>query len=83
MVDGPVFEMLDAGALPESLRHLFSRTARERGRIEIVDAGGESCVMISKAELDGLEKALEILSKTDEARAMLRTVRRVAAPLAV
>ena len=67
---GPIFATLDAPALQADLLNLLCRTAREKGRIEITNCGGGACVLISKDELDGLERALEILSRTDGAMKM-------------
>jgi len=39
-------------------------------RIELADGNGGVCILISKSELDALEQALEILSDTNECRAM-------------
>ena len=68
--EGPIFATLDAPALQADLLNLLCRTARENGRIEITNCGGGACVLISKDELDGLERALEILSNTDGAGKM-------------
>lgn len=66
MPDGSVFQTFEAGSLPAGeFSKLLCRTAREKGRIEITNGDGTSCVMISKAELDALEEALEILSNND------------------
>lgn len=78
MTDEPVFQTVEAGKLQADLVRLLCRTAREKGRVEITNCDGGSCVMISKEELDYLEAALEILSKTDDAKNMQRMVRRYA-----
>jgi hypothetical protein len=78
MVDEPLFQTVEAGKLQNDLVRVLCRTAREKGRVEITDCGGGSCVMISKEELDYLESALEILSKTDGAKDMQRMVQRYA-----
>jgi hypothetical protein len=79
MIDEPVFQTVEAGKLQADLVRILCRTAREKGRIEITNCDGGSCVMISKEELDYLEAALEILSKTDGVQEMHRRVRRYAA----
>lgn len=62
---------------------VHASVARDRGRIEITrDGCDEVCVLISKAELEGLERALEILSETAEFRAMCDSVASVAASAA-
>ncbi|HEX2971545.1 MAG TPA: hypothetical protein VHP11_04395 [Tepidisphaeraceae bacterium] len=68
------FPKLDAATLHADLVQLLCRTARDKGRLEITNCDGETCVMISKEELDALEQAIEILSNTDGAKAMERTV---------
>ncbi|MGE5612285.1 MAG: hypothetical protein ACM359_23760 [Bacillota bacterium] len=74
MPEEPTFPKLDASTLHADLVRLLCRTARDKGRLEITNCEGETCVMISKEELDALEQALEILSNTDGAKAMERTV---------
>jgi len=78
MSDTPLFSTLDGSTLQSDFLQLLSRLVRDKGRIEVTNCGGESCVMISKAELDSLEQALEILANTDEGRKMARTVERFA-----
>ena len=59
---------------------LHSRVARGHGRIEItVEGCDDICVLISKAELESLERALEILSETDNFRTMCESLANVAA----
>jgi hypothetical protein len=78
MVDEPVFQTVEAGKFQADLVRMLCRTAREKGRIEITNCDGGSCVMISKEELDYLEAALEILSQTEGVKEMHRMVRRYA-----
>src|SRR5437879_555660 len=60
------FQTLDLGAARDALSALHELVARQRGRVEISGAGpDDSCILISKTELDALEKALAILAKTD------------------
>jgi PHD/YefM family antitoxin component YafN of YafNO toxin-antitoxin module len=59
---------------------LHARVARHHGRIEItVDGCDDVCVLISKAELESLERALEILAETDDFRTMCQSLSNVAA----
>ena len=61
------------------LLKLYERIACQKGRVEIVSPGGEcQCVLISKAELDSLERALEVLSDTEEVRALTQGIEQVA-----
>jgi hypothetical protein len=66
---GNAFGIFDLDSSAIDLSDLHARVLRHSGRIELQRCGG-SCVLISKDELDGLEKALEILSNTDTMRAM-------------
>ncbi|HEY2584823.1 MAG TPA: type II toxin-antitoxin system prevent-host-death family antitoxin [Tepidisphaeraceae bacterium] len=59
---------------------LHARVARGHGRIEITVEGCEDvCVLISKAELESLERALEILAETQDFRSMCQSLASVAA----
>ena len=59
------------------LTRLHAQVLGKYGRIELIRRGG-ACVLISKDELDGLEKALEILSSTDTVRLMRQEIALVA-----
>ncbi len=48
---------------------LHAQVLRRYGRVELV-RNGEACILVSKPELDSLEKALEILSDNDTVRAI-------------
>ena len=59
----------DVNVLSQSLAQLHEFVTRCNGRIEITRPGSdERCVLLSKQELDALERALEILSDTDGVR---------------
>lgn len=55
------------------MAHHHQRVCCDKGRVEIRE-GDNTCVLISKVELDALEKALEILSNTAEVQNMARTI---------
>ena len=74
MADDPLFFNLDASTLPGHLVQLLCRIATEKGRVEITNCDGGNCVMISKEELDNLEDALELLSNTEQGKALHRSV---------
>lgn len=77
---GPAFESLDVTRVRRALARLHDEVSRRRGRIEIRKRGCDDvCVMISKAELEALEHALELLSDSTEYRAMCDTITQVAA----
>lgn len=71
----PRFDVIHAAEL---LTELHEQVIRRQRRIELT-RDGESCVMISKQELDALERALEILAKTDGFRSMSRKIAQLAA----
>ena len=59
----------DVSLIASNLTQLHEFVARTKGRIEITRAGtDERCVLISQEELQSLERALEILSDTDNVR---------------
>jgi hypothetical protein len=64
------------------LSRLHELVVRNFGRVELVGADGETSVVISKVELESLERALEVLSATEDVRelcdAVLHTAREVA-----
>ena len=65
------FQALGLSQVQRDLIDLYRRVACEHGRVEIVDESGEcDCVLISKAELEGLEKALALLADADAVRVM-------------
>ena len=55
-------QTLDSHRARRELDELLEHVARNWGRIEITRSdGGDSCVLLSKAELQSIERALEIL----------------------
>jgi PHD/YefM family antitoxin component YafN of YafNO toxin-antitoxin module len=73
------FQSLDLTAARVSLEQLFKQVIRDTGRVEITrDGSDESCVLISSAELSALERALEILARTDRGIEMRQQVLRIA-----
>lgn len=69
------FATLDLVHFRLTVDRLHQEVARDRGRIEITrDGSSEVCVLISKAELEGLERALEILASTDDYQTMCREI---------
>ena len=74
------FQALDITRVRRTLAKLHEQVACGNGRVEIRRRGCEDvCVMISKAELEALERALEILSECEAYKAMCDTVTQVAA----
>jgi hypothetical protein len=63
------FQSLNLAKVQGELLALYERIACEKGRVEIVDGEGScECVLISKAELEGLEHALEVLSDSEQVK---------------
>jgi len=59
----------DVSVLSQSLAQLHEFVTLRDARVEITRPGSEErCVMLSKRELEALEKALEILSDTEGVR---------------
>ena len=77
MVDEPLFYSMDGASLGKDLLKVLCRIAREKGRVEITNCDGSSCVMISKDELDSIESALEILSHLNEVQLLHERVKHV------
>lgn len=77
MVDEPLFYSMDGTTLGKDLLKVLCRIAREKGRVEITNCDGSSCVMISKDELDLMESALEILSNIKQMQPLHEKVRHV------
>lgn len=77
------FESYDIGYVSNALRQLHEQVTRRNARVEITrDGCDDCCVLISKAELEGLERALEILADTEQVKAMSNKVAQLAAVVA-
>ena len=72
------FQVLDIRTAGGSLEHLHAHVVRCSGRIEIHCASGHVCVLISKAELESLEQAIEILSQSSDYKKMCDEISEVA-----
>lgn len=77
MVAEPLFYSMCGESLGKDLLKVLCRIAKEKGRVEITNCGGLSCVMISKDELDSIEAALEIFSNLHEVQFMHEKVKHV------
>jgi PHD/YefM family antitoxin component YafN of YafNO toxin-antitoxin module len=70
----------DVSLIASNLVTLHEFVARTKGRVEITRPGSdERCVLISQEELQSLERALEILSDTDDVRDMCGQIAQLAA----
>jgi PHD/YefM family antitoxin component YafN of YafNO toxin-antitoxin module len=68
-------QTVDLSQARRELERLYRQVAREHQRVEFGDAGSDDvCVLISKAELESLERALEILGDSDEVRQLREAV---------
>jgi len=63
---------------PVDLHQLHAHVITHHGRVEFTTRACDgSCILISKAELEGLERALEILSGTEDVREMRNELSRL------
>ncbi len=75
MPDESLFRTIEASELRgDVLLNLLCRTAQEKGRVEVSNCGGGSCVIISKDELEALERALEILADGDGLKSVCQSI---------
>lgn len=73
------FHTLSMTQFLRMVEELHGRVAKGHGRVEITRDGCEDvCILISKAELEGLERALEILSETNGFQEMCQTLNSIA-----
>ncbi len=71
---------LDVTRARRELARLYDQVAQGRRRVEITRRGShETCVMISKEELESLERALEILSDNDGIKSVEQSLAQLAA----
>jgi hypothetical protein len=73
------FQILDIQTAGGTLEHLHAHVVRCSGRIEIHCPSGKVCVLISKAELESLEQAIEILSSGSDYNQMCAEITEAAA----
>jgi hypothetical protein len=80
MSDGSKRRTYDVVTVAQSLRQLHEFVAAHHGRIEITRPGSnDRCVLISKPELDSLERAIEILSDSEDVRDICHKIAALAA----
>lgn len=76
---GGSFQTIDVSACSRSIAKLHQLVVQGHGRIHIKRRGCEDiCVLISHSELESLERALEILSQTNEFQQMSGHITQVA-----
>ena len=67
---------VDMTRVGRSIRKLHDQVVGQRQRVEITRAGSDdTCVMISRSELETLERALGILADTDEFHEMCQSLK--------
>jgi PHD/YefM family antitoxin component YafN of YafNO toxin-antitoxin module len=71
-------QTMDVQRAGRDLEHLHARVAAVWGRVEITREGGDSCVLLSKAELQTIERALEILCELPGGKKVCEEIGRVA-----
>jgi hypothetical protein len=78
------FHSLDVARFHEVVHKIHETVAGRCGRVEVTREGCDDvCVMISKRELEALERAMEILTECAEYKSMCEEVSRVAAATSV
>ena len=76
---GGLFRTISAAEASATLAHLLEQVSSGVGRVEIVGTREDgACVLLSKAELDCLERALAILSGTHDAEQMRAQLQAIA-----
>jgi PHD/YefM family antitoxin component YafN of YafNO toxin-antitoxin module len=75
---GQSFRTLNTQQATEILEELHDRVTQFNDRVILTRKGSDArCVLVSEAELEGLERAVEILSQTDDGAALRDHVLRV------
>jgi PHD/YefM family antitoxin component YafN of YafNO toxin-antitoxin module len=72
------FQSVDATTAGPELSRLRQEVATTGRRVEITAADGATCVVISKTELDSLERAIELLSDNEQVRELTAAVGAIA-----
>jgi PHD/YefM family antitoxin component YafN of YafNO toxin-antitoxin module len=76
---GGCFQSIDLASCGQALNDLHERVSTGYGRIEITRVGcDDTCVLISKAELETLEKAIELLTQSEHYQAMCAQLNNIA-----
>lgn len=78
-MSGGCFHTLSLREFLKLVDGLHGKVAKGHGRIEITaDGCDDVCILISKTELEALERALEILAETSDYRIMCENLSQVA-----
>ena len=79
-MSGDCFQTLDVTRFRRALANLHEVVGCGRGRVEVTRRGCEdACVLISKAELESLERALQIFAESTEFQQMSRQIAEIVA----
>ena len=74
-----MFQSLNLNKVQGELQALYRKVAAEKGRVEIVSGDGSSeCVLISKAELQSLERAIDVLADSEAVKQLSACLAEVA-----
>ena len=74
------FQNLDVARFRQAVADLHEVVGTAKGRIEVSRQGsGDVCVLISKAELESLERALQIFAETVEFEHMSKQIAEIVA----
>jgi hypothetical protein len=77
---GETFQTLELTRLRKAIDRIHEQVAGRDGRVEITREGCDDvCVLISRTELESLERAMEILAATEEYQGMCDHISEVAA----
>ena len=80
MPDDSPFMRLRVHEVQARFLELLQRIACETGRVEIIGQDSQcDCVLISKQELESLERALEMLSDSEQVRVLTERISHYAA----
>jgi prevent-host-death family protein len=78
-MSGKSYQIVDINEAKARLDEFFSRVAEMNDRVIVTRKGSnDQCVLVSAAELDGLEKAIDILSQSTAATSVREQVARIA-----
>jgi PHD/YefM family antitoxin component YafN of YafNO toxin-antitoxin module len=78
------FQTLDLNRFGRGLAKIHETVGSGRGRVEVTQPDcDDACVLISKAELESLERALQLFSETAEFQQCCRLIEQVVAACGV
>ncbi len=82
-MSGDCFQNVDVTRFRRALTELHERVGCGKGRVEVTRRGcADVCVLISKAELESLERALQIFAESAEFQQMSSQISQIVAATA-